>query len=31
LPFKCKTPENARAWELLVREFFAGIDRTACP
>ena len=25
-PFKCGPPENARAWELLVKEFFAGID-----
>jgi len=30
-PFKCGPPENARAWRLLVDEFFAGIDRTpAC-
>ncbi len=25
-PFKCGPPENGRAWELLVKEFFAGID-----
>lgn len=24
--FKCGPPENARAWELMVREFFGGID-----
>jgi hypothetical protein len=30
-PFKCGPPENARAWGAIVREFFAGIDRTpAC-
>ncbi len=26
--FKCGAPENARAWQALVDEFFAGIDRT---
>lgn len=25
--FKCGPPENARAWDLLVKEFFGGIDR----
>lgn len=31
-PFKCGPSENARAWELLKNEFFAGIDPTpACP
>ena len=31
-PFKCKTPENARAWGALVREVFGGRDVTApCP
>ncbi|HOX44056.1 MAG TPA: hypothetical protein PK668_10690 [Myxococcota bacterium] len=31
-PFKCGPPENARAWRLLVDEFFAGVDRVpACP
>ena len=30
--FKCGPPENARAWRLLVDEFFGGLDRTpACP
>ncbi len=30
--FKCGPPENARAWHLLVDEFFGGLDRTpACP
>ena len=24
--FKCGTPENARAWQALVDEFFAGRD-----
>jgi hypothetical protein len=29
--FKCGPPASARAWTLLVEEFFAGIDRTpAC-
>lgn len=27
-PFKCATPENARAWQLIVDEFFGGIDLT---
>ena len=27
-PFKCKTPENAEAWKLVVDEFFGGVDRT---
>jgi hypothetical protein len=27
-PFKCGPPENARAWQALVDEFFAGEDRT---
>jgi hypothetical protein len=27
-PFKCGSPENARAWSALVVEFFAGIDHT---
>lgn len=26
--FKCGAPENARAWQALVDEFFAGVDRT---
>ena len=26
--FKCGPPENARAWDAIVREFFAGVDRT---
>ncbi|AKV03493.1 hypothetical protein AKJ09_10156 [Labilithrix luteola] len=31
-PFKCGPKENARAWEALKNEFFAGIDVTpACP
>lgn len=31
-PFKCVTPENGEAWQLLVDEFFGGIDLTpACP
>ncbi len=31
-PFKCGPPENARAWSLLVEEFFAGVDRVPpCP
>jgi hypothetical protein len=25
-PFKCATPENARAWQALIDEFFAGRD-----
>ena len=25
-PFKCRTEENARAWALLVDEFFGGVD-----
>ncbi len=25
-PFKCRAPENARAWRLLVDRFFGGID-----
>ena len=30
--FKCGPAENARAWGLLVAEFFGGIDRTKpCP
>jgi hypothetical protein len=30
-PFKCGPPENARAWQLVVDEFFGGIDRVpAC-
>lgn len=30
-PFKCRTPENAEAWHLLVDEFFGGVDLTpAC-
>lgn len=32
VPFKCGPPENAVGWELLVGEFFAGIDLSpACP
>jgi hypothetical protein len=27
-PFKCGPPENGRAWQALVTEFFAGIDHT---
>jgi hypothetical protein len=27
-PFRCGAPENAQAWQLLVDEFFAGIDHT---
>ena len=31
-PFKCGPTENAKAWELMKNEFFAGIDATpACP
>lgn len=31
-PFRCKTPENAAAWKLVVDEFFGGVDLTpACP
>lgn len=31
-PFKCGPPENAKAWKLLVDEFFGGIDLVpACP
>ena len=31
-PFKCMNPENAKAWRLLVDEFFGGVDLTAdCP
>lgn len=31
-PFKCLTAENAEAWELLVGQFFGGVDRLpACP
>ncbi len=26
--FKCGPPENARAWELIVAEFFGGVDVT---
>ncbi|HEY1100343.1 MAG TPA: hypothetical protein VGF99_15500, partial [Myxococcota bacterium] len=26
-PFKCGTPENATAWQLVVDEFFGGVDR----
>lgn len=26
-PFKCLTPENGEAWQLLVDEFFGGVDR----
>ena len=30
-PFKCLTPDNAQAWQLLVDEFFGGVDRVpAC-
>lgn len=30
--FKCGPPENAKAWEAIVREFFGGIDKTPpCP
>jgi len=25
-PFKCRTPENARAWRLIAAEFFGGVD-----
>lgn len=25
-PFKCLTPENARAWRLIAAEFFGGVD-----
>lgn len=29
--FKCRTPENQQAWDLLVAEFFGGVDKTpAC-
>jgi hypothetical protein len=28
-PFKCGAPENAEAWNLVVDEFFGGIDLTA--
>lgn len=27
-PFRCKTPENAEAWKLVVDEFFGGVDLT---
>lgn len=27
-PFKCGPPENGRAWQALVDEFFAGVDLT---
>lgn len=27
-PFKCMTPENARAWRALSDEFFGGVDLT---
>lgn len=31
-PFKCGTPENAKAWSLLVNAFFGGADLVpACP
>jgi hypothetical protein len=31
-PFKCGPPENARAWKLLVDEFFSGVDLVPpCP
>lgn len=31
-PFKCRTPENAVVWSLMVVEFFGGVDRVpACP
>lgn len=31
-PFRCKTPENAEAWRLVVDEFFGGVDLTPrCP
>ena len=30
-PFKCGPPENARAWKLVVDEFFGGVDEVpAC-
>jgi hypothetical protein len=30
-PFKCNAPENAKAWKLVVDEFFGGVDLTpAC-
>jgi hypothetical protein len=30
--FKCGPPDNARAWDLLVREFFGGVDLVPpCP
>ncbi len=25
-PFKCRRPENARAWKRLATEFFGGVD-----
>jgi hypothetical protein len=25
-PFKCGNPENAKAWALVVQEFFGGVD-----
>jgi hypothetical protein len=25
-PFKCGPPENAKAWKLMVDEFFGGVD-----
>jgi len=28
VPFKCATPENAEAWQLVVDEFFGGLDLT---
>jgi hypothetical protein len=31
-PFKCGPDENAKAWKLVVDEFFGGVDRIpACP
>jgi len=31
-PFKCRNPDNARAWSLLAQEFFGGVDLVgACP
>ena len=27
-PWKCQTPQNGMAWQLLVAEFFGGVDST---
>lgn len=31
-PFKCRNPDNAKAWRLLSKEFFGGVDLVGpCP